>query len=420
MRWQKVLRRKHRGPAMYEDPRPRVLCVDDEPNVLEGLARTLRALFIVETAVGGSRGLEVLQGQGPFTIVISDLRMPRMTGVEFLSKTRELAPDTVRVLLTGQADMEAAISAVNEGNIFRFLTKPCPTGMLVKSLMACAEQHRLMTSERVLLEQTLRGSVKTLTDILALTNPAAFGRATRVCRNVIEMMDHFEIKEQWPIEVAAMLSQIGFVTLPSATQEKLYAGENLSEAEWQMLGRVPKIVEQLLANIPRLELVREILRLHTNNFAADTGSPANIHGEQLPWGARALRIAVDYDILESQANASRDPFDVLRERGGWYDPHMLEGFAQLRGRGKQDLSLRSLTINEIAPGMIFADDVKSAKGLLLVARGQEVTPSLLERMRNFSTELGIREPVRVIERLANQEESRKTPVTYVNSSRIPA
>ena len=86
------------------------LCVDDEPNVLEGLARTLRSLFVVETAVGGSRGLDVLQEQGPFTIVVSDLRMPRMTGVEFLSKAKELAPDTVRVLLTGQGDMEAAIS----------------------------------------------------------------------------------------------------------------------------------------------------------------------------------------------------------------------------------------------------------------------------------------------------------------------
>lgn len=132
---------------MYEDPRPRLLCVDDEPNVLEGLARTLRSLFIVETAVGGGRGLDVLQEQGPFTIVMSDLRMPRMTGIEFLAKAREVAPHTVRVLLTGQADMEAAISAVNEGNIFRFLTKPCPTGMLVKSLMACAEQYHLLTAE---------------------------------------------------------------------------------------------------------------------------------------------------------------------------------------------------------------------------------------------------------------------------------
>lgn len=404
---------------MYEDPRPRVLCVDDEPNVLEGLARTLRSLFIVETAVGGSRGLDVLQGQGPFTIVVSDLRMPRMSGVEFLSRAKELAPDTVRVLLTGQGDFEAAISAVNEGNIFRFLAKPCPTGMLVKSLMACAEQYRVLTAERVLLEQTLRGSVKALTDILALTNPAAFGRATRVRRSVIDMMNHFEIREQWPVEVAAMLSQIGFVILPPPTQEKLYAGEDLSDSEWEMLGRVPKVVEQLLGNIPRLELVREILHSHTKNYAADSSMPENVHGDRLPWGARALKIAVDYDILESRQDCDRHPFDMLRDRVGWYDPQILEGFAQLRGRGKQEVRIEELKISEISPGMIFGDDVKSAKGLLLVARGQEVTPSLLERMRNFSSELGIREPIRMVERLVQNGEHHPDPASYSIPNRIP-
>lgn len=405
---------------MYEDPRPRVLCVDDEPNVLEGLARTLRSLFIVETAVGGSRGLDVLQQQGPFMIVVSDLRMPRMGGVEFLSKAKELAPDTVRVLLTGQGDFEAAISAVNEGSIFRFLTKPCPTGMLVKSLMACAEQHRLLTAERVLLEQTLRGSVKALTDILALTNPAAFGRATRVRRSVIEMMDHFEINEQWPVEVAAMLSQIGFVILPPATQEKLYAGQDLSDAEWKMLCRVPKIVEQLLGNIPRLDLVREILHLHTKSYAAESVKQESVHGDQLPWGARALKIAIDYDILESQEKLDRHPFDVLRDRNGWYDPQILEGFAQLRGRGKQEVRIQELKISDIVPGMIFGDDVKSAKGLLLVARGQEATPSLLERMRNFSLELGIREPIQMIERLSQNRGQHPVSTPHPEPNRIPA
>lgn len=396
---------------MYEDPRPRILCVDDEPNVLEGLARTLRTLFIVETAVGGARGLDALQEQGPFVVVISDLRMPRMTGIQFLAKARELAPNTVRVLLTGQADMESAIGAVNEGNIFRFLTKPCPTGMLVKSLLACVEQHRLITAERVLLEQTLRGSVKALTDILALTNPAAFGRATRARRSVLEIMDHCGITEQWPVEVAAMLSQIGFVILPPGTQDKLYGGETLSDSEWEMLGRVPKVMEQLLANIPRLDRVREILQLYPRNYAAEPSGDVKVRGEDLPWGARALKIAIDYDILESHGNErEKSFFEVLRSRTGWYDTNILEAFAELKGRGKQELHIRELRLQDIAPGMIFGEDVKSAKGLLLVAHGQEATPSLLERIRNFSSELGIREPVRMIERRAVSERAYPIPV----------
>ncbi len=392
---------------MSEDPRPRILCVDDERNVLDGRARTLTSLFVVETANGGKQGLEYLTTKGPFAIVTSDLRMPLMDGIEFLSRVRDLSPATVRVLLTGQADMEGAIGAVNEGNVFRFLTKPCPTGLLVKSLMACAEQYRLVTSERVLLEQTLRGSVKALSDILALANPAAFGRATRVEYSVMEMMEHFEVLERWPVEVAAMLSQIGYVTLPSKTQEKIYKGEPLNDAEEAMVQRIPTVVEQLLGNIPRLELVREILRLCTRPFNVTKTAPGHITGVEIPWGARALRIALDYDALESQEVQVEKAFEILSARSGIYDRVILEAFAGLHGR---DRKVHTLMLQEIAAGMLFGEDVKSSKGLLLIARGQEVTPSLLERVRNFSLELGIREPIRMIER----------PVALETSGVVPA
>lgn len=391
---------------MSDDPRPRILCVDDEQNVLDGLQRTLRSIFVVETAIGGRLGLEILQAKGPFVVVTSDLRMPLMDGVEFLSRARALAPDAVRVLLTGQADMESAIGAVNDGNIFRFLCKPCPTGVLVRALMACAEQHRLLTAEKVLLEQTLRGSIKALTDILALTNPAAFGRATRVQRTVAEIMAHFEIAERWPVEVAAMLSQIGYVTLPQRTQDKIYKGEQLTDSESAMVDRVPQVAEQFLASIPRLELVRDILKLYPQDFAG-------AEREKIPplaWGARALRIALDYDVLESERGTQEGLFDILRGRTGLYDPEILEAFAELRDRGKKEAREHELTLRDMKAGMFFGEDVKSAKGLLLIARGQEVTPSLLERIRNFSSELGIREPIRMIELLPVAKLSLRFPV----------
>ena len=320
---------------MLDDPRPKILCVDDEKNVLDGLSRTLRSLFIVETAIGGRLGLEVLKSKGPFVVVTSDLRMPLMDGIEFLARAREVAPDTIRVLLTGQGDLDAAVSAINDGNIFRFLTKPCPTGVLVRSLMACAEQYRLLTVEKVLLEQTLRGSIKTLTEILALTNPNAFGRATRVQRSVTEIMDHFKIAETWPVEVAAMFSQIGYVALPPKTQEKIYRGACLTHAEVEMVDRIPAVVEQLLANIPRLELVREILRLYPRDYAGSGSAATTTMGQDLPWGARALKIALDCDILESESESDNHPFDILRSRIGCYDPVILETFAEIRGRSRE-------------------------------------------------------------------------------------
>ncbi len=393
---------------MSTDNRPRILCVDDEPNVLEGLTRTLRGHYAVSTATEGKLALAMLNPAEPFTIVMSDQRMPQMTGVQLLAHARIVAPSSVRVLLTGQADVQSAIDAVNEGNIFRFLTKPCSTDVLLKALDACCEQNRLVTAEKVLLEQTLRGSIKALVDILSLANPLAFGRATRVRNSVEQLMTHFEIRERWPVEVAAMLSQIGCVTLPSATLDKLYQGEALSVAEQEMVSRMPAVAEKCLSNIPRIDSVRDILRHSSANFAkAKQRSDAAID-EELPWGARALRVALDFDLLEGGATPSGHPMAIMRGRQGWYDPEILEAFAALQGNPQDTSLILEFAIKDVGVGMVFGEDLKSAKGLLLIARGQEVTPALLERLRNFSAELAIREPVRML--LQARSVASKVPV----------
>ena len=374
---------------------PRVLCVDDDSNLLDGLARTLRGHYKVETTTSGTIALERLKTVEPYAVVISDQRMPQMDGVTFLSHIRALAPGTIRVLLTGQADMESAIAAVNEGNIFRFLTKPCATAVLLKALGACMEQYRLILSEKILLEQTLRGSIKALIDILSLANPVAFGRATRVRHSLEQLMARFEIREKWPVEVAAMLSQIGCVTLPPATLEKLYKSQIMSAGEQEMVERMPAFIDKCLANIPRIEPVREILRLYPRAFGDRGKDSGPSLSSELPWGARALKIALDFDSLESGDNRASAPFAVLRGRAGSYDPGILEAFAKLRG-DSQDVRMVELQIRELAIGMVFGEDLKSPSGMLLVARGQEVTAGLLERLRNFPAEVANRQLVRMI------------------------
>lgn len=381
---------------MANSDRPRILCVDDDPNVLEGLARTLRAHFAVETATEGKIAIEILRAAEPFAVIMSDQRMAQMTGTQFLAHARAVSPCSVRVLLTGQADMQSAIDAVNEGNIFRFLTKPCPTDVLLAALDSCCRQYLLVTSEKVLLEQTLHGSIKALVDILSLANPLAFGRATRVRNIVEELMNHFQISERWPIAVAAMLSQIGCVTLPAETLDKLYKGEVLSGPEKVTVDHMPVVVEKCLSNIPRIESVITILHLSACQFAHPKQHPGIAIAGEIPWGARALKIALDFDLLEAGGNPAEHPMAVMRGREGWYDPQILEAFAGIRGISQEKTMLLECNVPDITVGMTFGEDLKSGKGLLLIARGQEVTATLLERMRNFSTELAIREPVRML------------------------
>jgi serine phosphatase RsbU (regulator of sigma subunit) len=132
----------------------KILFVDDDVNLLAAFRRQLRKQFQIETAEGGREGLELVKANGPYAVIVSDFRMPIMDGIEFLSRVREIAPETVRIMLTGNADLQAAIQAVNEGNIFRFLTKPCSRDILSESLITGLEHYQRVSREREYNEKT--------------------------------------------------------------------------------------------------------------------------------------------------------------------------------------------------------------------------------------------------------------------------
>jgi response regulator RpfG family c-di-GMP phosphodiesterase len=379
-----------RSSGRTPQARPRVLCVDDEPNVLEGLRDVLGRSFEVSVATSAVGGLEILRGEpDAFAIVISDMRMPVMGGADFLRAARAVAPDAVRMLLTGHADLQAAIRAVNGARLFRFLTKPCEAQELLGACVAALGQHRLQTAERVLLEETLRGSVDALAEVLALANPAAFGRAGRVKELAGRLARAAEVRNRWEIEVAAMLADIGAVTLPQPTAEKVYTGARLSAAEAAMVDRVPAVTRQLLSKIPRLEGVLEILDQH-RMLPGDAG-PGGWSAIRV--GARVLRIAVDYVELESQGAVRTVAVAAMRSRGR-YDRPLLDMFAAVIGA--EAAVVRELTVGELRVGMTLADDARSVRGELLLARGQRVTERLVERLRNIGAD-GVREPLRVFD-----------------------
>jgi response regulator RpfG family c-di-GMP phosphodiesterase len=257
------------------------------------------------------------------------------------------------------------------------------------------EQHRLILAERELLQQTLRGSIKALTDVLGLASPLAFGRATRLRQSVASLAAALKVSESWHIEVAAMLSQIGGIILPTAVLEKAYQGEEMTEAELEMARRVPSVTEQVLGNIPRLEPVMEILRCQQKRFDG-TGPPDGMSGgEAIPWGARALKAVIDLDTLEAGGLSPSLAVDTLRARQGWYDPAIVNALSETR-KSDHRSEVRVLPLEDLAAGMVLAQDVRTTNGILFVARGQEVTAGLIERFRNSHPGLFGAEPIRVV------------------------
>lgn len=373
--------------------RPKILCVDDEPNVLEGLTLNLRRRFEVLRAPSGAQGLEMLASEPLVSVVISDMRMPAMDGAAFLGRAREVAPDASRILLTGQADLTSAIAAVNDGQIFRFLQKPCAPTALIPAVEAGVQQHQLVTAERVLLEQTLHGSIKALTEILAITSPASFGRATRIKQIVSDIALHLDLRDRWQVEVAAMLSPIGLITLPPATAEKVFNRQPLTREEQAMLAKVPAVTETLLASIPRLETVRAILssfgRPPPETPATD---PAKLAVER---ACHVLRAAVEFDELEGKGLTALKAVDELILRTGRYDADVLGALRAARGDGSVMTEMRSLPLAALRSGMVLVEDMKLKSGVLVITRGYEITDSFLERVLNFG--LGtVQEPIRVL------------------------
>ncbi|MFZ5698698.1 MAG: response regulator [Pseudomonadota bacterium] len=380
------------------DTKTKILCVDDEPHVLEGLSLHLRRHYDVLTASGGVEALDILGQEKDIAVIMSDMRMPGMDGATLLAEARQAAPDTVRLLLTGQADMESTIAAINEGQIFRLLIKPCRPTHLLSTMQAAVEQYRLITAERILLEQTLHGTVKTLTDVLGLTNPIAFGRATRIKKHVSDLATKLDIKPRWQVEVAAMLSQLASITLPSDLVEKIYAGRPLDEQDQEMIAHIPVVTEQLLKNIPRLEVVRGILAGSANPYRPPTpGAAGSADASLIARGAEILRVATDFNVLEAQGMPAVVAVETLRSRAGNYDSEVLDALALLKCGPAPKIEIREVSIAALHEGMIVAEDIKTADGMLMVARGQEITAGFLERLRNDRSG-SVRDPLRIIAR----------------------
>lgn len=371
----------------------RILLVDDDLNILQGYRRQLRKQFQIETAPGGKEGLEAVVRGGPFAVIVSDMKMPEMEGIQFLNTARRLTPDSVRMMLTGNADQRTAMDAVNDGHIFRFLTKPCSPVAFSKALEAGIEQYRLVTAERELLSKTLSGSVSVLTEVLSLVNPTAFGHAASVRRLVRQICQEMKVDNAWEIEIAAMLSQVGCVTIPETTLAKLSCGAILSTEELKTYQGHPLVGYNLISKIPRLKGVAEIIAYQQKCFDG-SGPPCDgKQADKIPFGARVLKLAIDVVQLFSAENSTAVVWATIHNREGWYDPSL---FGALAAVFDVEYIIKSVRIKDLEDSMILDEHVVTQSGDLLLARGQEVTSSLRGRLTTFAISVtGVREPIRV-------------------------
>ena len=361
--------------------RLKLLCVDDEPRVVHGLERHLRERYEVLTATSGAEGIDRLAQNKDLAIVISDMRMPEMDGAVFLRHVHSVRPNAVRILLTGHADIQAAIKAINQGQIFRFLTKPCPPDELLGVMSEAERQYELVMTEKHLLQQTLVGCMKALADMMSLANPEVMGRAVRLKRRVCAIAKELQLERRWQVEAAALFSQLGSLCLPAATVRKLAGADPLEELEWRDVESSARAANRLIAQVPRLEPVSRLLDLALGLESPDKADEAQRGPVEL------LRLAIDLDSLEFNGASAETALQTLRERATYPD-ELLDAVARVMSRSRETLRYTSVPLTQLRAGMVLDEDILTLRGVLIAPRGCEVTSSFLEHIRKFIQQVG--------------------------------
>jgi response regulator RpfG family c-di-GMP phosphodiesterase len=370
---------------------PKILFVDDDVNVLDAIKRSLHKQFAIDTAVGALEGLKRLSADNSYAVIIADMQMPDISGLQFLRKAQELAPHAVSMMLTGNADLKTAMDAVNDGHVFRFLTKPCPPSALAPAIEAGLGQYRLMLAERELLEKTLGGAVKALTEVLSAIEPQTFERSQRLREYLHDFGASINMKISWEWDIAAMLSQIGRITVPRTLEEHIHQGIALTETEERILEQVPELGARLLANIPRLEHVAMIVRYQQKHFDG-LGFPADLlAGDEIPMGSRIFKVLMD--LIEFEAHCVPIPVALqkMTDRCGWYDLKVLGAASRWRNVQLDGIALLSMEapspqicrIDELCADQILAQDIRANNGLLVLKANTKLTSLLVAKLMNL-------------------------------------
>jgi len=373
----------------------RILFVDDEEFVLAAFKRQFRQEFNMMTALNGDEGLMTLANHGPFAVVVADLQMPGMDGIQFLREVKERSPDTVRIMLTGHADLQRAVEAVNEGNIFRFLTKPSTPESLIKAINSGLELYRIITAEKDLLETTLKESIRLLTEVLSMANPGAFSRTQRLGQIVHSILVNMNVSSAWEVELAALLSQIVCIVLPNMILEKVNNGERLVPAEQSLYDSHPFIAFRLLKNIPRLEAVAQMVRDQNKEFS-DYPISVSLQGRpKTELGAQILKVAQDYDYHLGSGKKPSEATGFMVSQEGKYNIKILDIIAD-HEITTGDWSTLIVEVSKLEPGMTLGENVYTKSGELLAYQSQLITEPLIEWINMAAQTEGVVEPIRVI------------------------
>ena len=375
----------------------KILFVDDEERLLSAIKRNLRRSFEVEVANSGQEGLNCIKQKGPFAVVVSDMQMPEMNGAEFLGRVRSASPDSIRIMLTGDAGQDTAVSAINKADVFKFVNKPCDLKTLQAVLHSAINEYSKRQIETTLLEKTVQGSIGIVTELLGLSMPEVFGRSNAIKSVAVGIANKLEYKSQWQLRTACMLAHIGCMSMSPELTRKLCHRVKLNAEELTEYAEALNSSANMIEKIPRLEgiaeTVRQMLVYEDNSGPVQSPSPADI-----PVDAKIIRLAIDLD----EGFGVDDITDVvaeLEQRRHCYDMVVLEaGLAYLEDKlqtTEVESDIEYVDVRKLNDQMELAENIVDQAGVLLVCAGWPTTENVRKHLQKCARMGSIEQEVAV-------------------------
>ncbi len=413
------------------NPSARLLLVDDEPGILSSLRRLLRPEgYTIHVAESGQAGLDLLERE-PVDLVISDMRMPEMDGARFLEQVRGRWPNVIRILLTGYADIESTINAINKGEIYRYISKPWNDNDLILLVRDALESMRLRGENARLLELTQAqneqlkefnakledkvrqrtAEIEQINSFLNLANDklkqnflvsikvfsglmelrGGVGHSRRVAdlsRKLAIAMKLDSRTQQNVFFFAALLHDIGKIgfsdTLLSRPVSKLSSDELGQYRRHAIAG------EASLMPLDDLKDVAKIVRSHHERFDGQ-GFPDGLEGLTIPVEARILSVMNDYDglqigtLTERRMSADEARAQIVQSRGKRYDPEVIDAFVELLGSAPREVVLEQpVSYVNLKPGMVLSRDLLSREGVLLLSSDYILDAVLIRQIQEYA------------------------------------
>ena len=350
----------------------KILMIDDDIRVLNGYKRVLGREFDIKMAHDPVIGLKILKSEEDIAVIISDYMMPKVDGNLLFEVAKEISPHTIRIMLSGNADLTTAVDAINKSSVYKLLIKPFPANELKKIIFEAIKVYNKNIESKDILDDTFLVASSIIKNLVAMLSPRDgfyVNNITYMTKIIVNNMNYIQPKK---IIIASYLSQLGFINLPTEIKSKIYYKKQLKNNEVKVIEEHPNFAKKIILKKAFLMDIANGISFQNKTFVQVSSIKDKLTADI----AMVLRVAVDYTIDLIYYDSDKRALRELKRNFMLYDPKILKVLEVYVTSLDDDYNIVEISPMDVKDGMIIARDFFNASNELLITKGSVVTSSI--------------------------------------------